>query len=118
MEHKQKTYVRTSRRRWGLTQTELAFLVGANSRTIITRVEGLKRQPFLATAFALEVVFGVSSFELFPNRFSEVEEAVLRRARELYEEAQGNPSRATRTKLDLLEIVLPRGKNRSSTTDV
>jgi DNA-binding XRE family transcriptional regulator len=118
MEHKHKTYVRTHRRRWGLTQDELAFLIGVNSRSMVSRVEGLKRRPHLATAFAFWVVFGVPPFELFPELLTEVEEGVLQRSRELYDTLQGNPSKATRTKLDLLEAVFARQEQRDSTVDV
>ena|ERR1043166_1208033 len=101
-----KTYLRTFRRRWGLTQKELAFLIGAESPTTISRIEQLKRLPNLAAGLACLVIFDTTAFEIFPGLFADVREAVLSRARELYEELQGDPSPTTRTKLDFLEKVL------------
>jgi hypothetical protein len=53
-------------------------------------------------------VFGIPAAQLFPQMFKEVHEVVRRRANELYEELQGNPSKATRLKLDFLEELLAR----------
>lgn len=118
MERKLKTYLRTVRRRWGLTQRELAFLLEIESGTSVSRIETQKRRPNLAAVFACGVVFGVSPVELFPGLLTEIEQRVLLRANELYEELQGSASKATRTKLDLLESVLARGNRISSSTKV
>jgi transcriptional regulator with XRE-family HTH domain len=106
MEQPFKTYLRPFRRRWGLTQKELAFLIGAESQTTISRLEQLKRLPSFAAGIACLVVFDASAAEMFPGLFAEIREAVLVRAGELYEELQGNSSPATRTKLDFLEKIL------------
>lgn len=106
MEQPLKTYLRTFRRRWGLTQKELAFLIGAESSTTISRIEQLKRVPSLAASFACLVVFNATEYEMFPGLLAEVREGVLARAGELYDELQGDPSPSTRTKLDFLERVL------------
>jgi hypothetical protein len=55
-------------------------------------------------------VFDRAPFEIFPGLFSEVSEGVFERANRLYEELQGNPSKATRVKLDFLETVLAHEK--------
>jgi DNA-binding XRE family transcriptional regulator len=106
MEQPFKTYLRPFRRRWGLTQKELAFLIGAESQTTVSRLEQLKRLPSLAAGIACLVVFDTSAPEMFPGLFADVQKAVLVRAAELYDELQGNPSPATRTKLDFLEKIL------------
>jgi hypothetical protein len=54
------------------------------------------------------MVFGTRARELFPELFSEINEALLHRATELYEHLQGNPSKTIRTKLDFLEQVIAR----------
>jgi DNA-binding XRE family transcriptional regulator len=107
-----KTYLRTFRRRWGLTQTELAFLIGVKSNTLVSRFEELKRTPNLTVAFACEIIFGASPVELFPGLFDDAQDAVYLRANELYEELQGSSSKATRIKLDFLEDVLSRSERR------
>jgi DNA-binding XRE family transcriptional regulator len=118
MAQRLKTYLRPFRRRWGLTQQELAFLIGVKNGTVISRIEGLTKAPRLEWAVACAVLFDTRALELFPGLFSEVHEDLLRRATELYEELQGNPSKATRVKLDFLETVLARLEKKRSTTDV
>src|SRR5215467_10485082 len=103
-----KTYVRPFRRRFGLTQREVAFLIGAKAATTVGRIEGMDRPPSLLRMFACAIIFDVVPADMFPGIFSEVREGVRRRARELYDELQGNSSRTTRAKLDFLERVLER----------
>ena len=59
----------------------MAFLLGCQSGTKISRFERLARQPNLETALACQVVFGVPAHELFPGVFAEVEKTVIERAR-------------------------------------
>src|ERR1700730_8240557 len=118
MARRLKTYLRPFRRRWGLTQRELAFLIGVKNGTVISRIEGLTKAPRLVWAVACAVVFDTRAVELFPGLFSQVHEDVLRRTTELYEELQGNPSKTTRLKLDFLETVLARLENKRRATDV
>ena len=118
MAQRLKTYLRPFRRRWGLTQRELAFLIGIKNGTVISRIEGLKQAPRLSWAVACAVLFDKRALELFPGLFAEVHEDVLRRATELYEELQGNPSKTTRVKLDFLETVLARLENKRRAPDV
>ena len=108
MAQRLKVYLRTLRRRSGLTQREFAFLLGLKHGAAVSRIERLQRAPSLVWARASVLVFGTRARELFPGLFSEVHEAVLRRTTELYEELQGTPSKATRAKLDFLEEVLAR----------
>jgi hypothetical protein len=118
MAERLKTYLRPLRRRWRLTQRELAFLIGIKSGAVISRIEGLNKVPRLAWAVACAVLFDTRALELFPGLFSEVYEDVLLRATELYEELQGNPSKTTRAKLDFLETVLARLEKQRKTPEV
>ena len=119
MDHRIKTYVRPFRRSRGLTQRELAFLIiGAKSGTVVSRIEGLKRSPNLAATFALAIVFGTAPPELFPGLSSQIHEDVIGRARVLYEELQGNPSKTTRVKLNFLDAVLARLEGKDTANDV
>jgi len=108
MDHRLKSYARPLRRRWALTQRELAFLVGVKSSTAISRIEGLKRIPSLAAAVAYAVIFDLGPLDLFPSYVVEIQQAVRSRVNELYEQLQGDPSKGTRVKLDFLETVLAR----------
>jgi transcriptional regulator with XRE-family HTH domain len=83
------SYLRTHRKRGGLTQDEMAFLLGYQSGTKISRFERLARHPNLETALACQVVFGISAHKLFPGVFAEVEKTVTERARQLSERLQG-----------------------------
>jgi DNA-binding XRE family transcriptional regulator len=108
MVQKFRSYLRPVRRRWGFTQRELAFLIGYETGKSICRIEALKQKPTIEAAFACAVIFNTAPLKLFPGLFSDVEQAVLARTNELYEELQGNPSKATRLKLDFLEGLIDR----------
>jgi DNA-binding XRE family transcriptional regulator len=118
MAERLKTYLRPFRRRWRLTQRELAFLIGIKSGSVISRIEGLNKTPRLSWAVACALLFDTRAFELFPGLFSEVHEDVLLRATDLYEELQGNPSKTTRAKLDFIETVLARLEKQRRATGV
>ena len=118
MNQRVKAYLRPLRRRFGLTQRELAFLIGAKSAAVISRIERLKRAPSLAWTRAFVLIFDTRALELFPELFSDVRDGVRRRARELYDELQGDPSKTTRAKLDFLEEVLTRLERQSDDPNV
>jgi transcriptional regulator with XRE-family HTH domain len=113
MDQRLKSYLRPLRRRWGFTQREIAFLIGVKSGTAVSRMEGSKRNPSLSVMLAVAFIFNASLEELFPSLMSEQYEALLRRARELYEQLQGDPSKTTRLKLDFLEKLLARAESES-----
>jgi hypothetical protein len=110
MDQRPISYLRPLRRRWGLTQKELGFLIGAKNGGIISRVEGLKQLPNAAATLAIALIFDTSPSTLFPTFIATIREGVHRRATDLYEKLQGNPSRITRTKLDFLEQILSRAE--------
>lgn len=82
--------LRTYRRTWGLTQKELADLLGFESRTQVSRIEHGKRVPGLEIALACTTLFGVSLGELFPQLAVEVEENLRKKIARLQE---GSPQR-------------------------
>jgi DNA-binding XRE family transcriptional regulator len=108
MVQKFRSYLRPVRRRWGFTQGELAFLIGYKTGKSISRIEALKQKPSVEAAFACAVIFNAAPLKLFPGTFSDIEQAVLARATQLYDELQGDPSKTTRLKLDFLEALLDR----------
>lgn len=114
MDQRLKSYLRPHRRRWGFTQQEIAFLIGIKSSTSISRIERLKRIPTFEVAFALGLIFGAAPGELFPANLMDVQQSVLHRANELYEQLQGDASKRTRIKLDFLEALLARLEQRSA----
>lgn len=104
--------VRTQRRRWALTQREVAVLLGFESRTSVSRIEQGKHVPNLETALALEVIFGVAPREMFPQVFGEIEEQVMRQSLVLYEATLQSSKPRERRKRELLEVALKRATSR------
>jgi transcriptional regulator with XRE-family HTH domain len=74
-------YLKTYRRRAGLSQDEVAFLLGCQSGAKVSRYERLARQPSLETALAYEAVLGIPVRELFAGVYEKVEGEINKRAR-------------------------------------
>lgn len=60
------SYLKAYRQRSGLSQLELAQLLGFASVANISRYENFERVPHLEKALALEMIFDASAGELFP----------------------------------------------------
>ena len=103
-----KSYLRPFRRRWGFTQGELAFLLGLKTGKAVSRIEAQKQTPTFTAALSCAVIFNTAPVKLFPGLLSDTEQSIIARARELYDELQGESSKAARTKLDFLEVLLAR----------
>jgi DNA-binding XRE family transcriptional regulator len=80
-------YIRTFRKRSGLSQEEMAFLLGLTSGTSVLRHEDGQRVPMLDTALAYSVICRVDARELFAGRYVGAEVEVRKRARKLLAEA-------------------------------
>ena len=63
--HKLENYLRMYRKRSGLTQREVALVLGCRNGVQVSRYEKRRRVPPLAMALACEVAFGVPVSELF-----------------------------------------------------
>ena len=85
MNHYAPCALRTHRRTWGLSQQELADILGFESPTQVSRIEHGKRTPLLETALACSTLFGVSLDELFPQFAAEIEEKLKERISRLHE---------------------------------
>jgi len=72
-------YLRSHRRRAGLTQREVAFLLGLKARGPVSELEKRHRLPLLRTAVTLEAIFGVPVSELFPGMRQAVDPDVEKR---------------------------------------
>jgi transcriptional regulator with XRE-family HTH domain len=102
MKHGSFNYVRTYRQRHGLSSDELAALIDQRGRAAIPQFEAGDRIPTLIAALALQVVFGLAPREMFPDLYARIEDAVMRRAAELYESLGALTDRYTEAKRDLL----------------
>jgi transcriptional regulator with XRE-family HTH domain len=65
------------RKRWALSQRELAQLLGYKSRVSISRIENCEARPTAEALLALEVIFGKRPLALFPKFYDEVEDLVV-----------------------------------------
>jgi len=96
-------YLKTYRKRAGLSQDEVAFLLGCKSGAKVSRYERLARRPSLETAFAYEALFGVPARELFAGVYQKVEGEIAKRARALAGRVcAGKAERLATKKLELL----------------
>lgn len=74
-------YLRSNRRRLALSQDEVAFLLGGESGTQVSRFEHSGRIPSLETALACEAIFKRPVSELFGGLYQKAEGEVAERAR-------------------------------------
>jgi len=112
-------YLKTYRRRAGLSQDEVAFLLGCQSGAKVSRYERRSRQPSLETALAYEAVLGVPARELFAGVYEKVEEEIKKRARLL----SGNVSaaqtnRETERKMKALSMLTCQSESEPSDYEV
>lgn len=98
-----ENYLKTYRRRSGLSQDEIAFLLGSSSGSKISRYERRARRPPLETALACEAIFHVPTRDLFAGLYRKVEKATQSQARLLTKRLDGaSPDRTTARKLAVL----------------
>jgi transcriptional regulator with XRE-family HTH domain len=108
-------YLRSNRLRWGLSQGELAHLLGWKRAEVISRIEKKQRPPTLKLVIACFILFGAPAAELFPDISASIETDVMARIWEMYEKIQGKPSRKTRMKIELFEAAIARAEQRKHT---
>jgi transcriptional regulator with XRE-family HTH domain len=97
-------FLRTNRRCWGLTQDDVAFLLGGFCRSYVSRHENSSRPPSSRVLIGCEIIFSKSPAELFPAYYTGVEEEVVHRAHELFQALDAsNPDHAAQRAL-LLSI--------------
>lgn len=83
------SYLKAYRQRSGLTQTELAALLGFDAPVNISRYERGIREPHLEAALALELLFDARTIDLFPKYTEEIIADLIVRVQRL-EESTGN----------------------------
>ena len=111
MRRKSYAFVRSHRRKWGLTQVELARLVGLSSRSAVSRIERAERVPTTATIIACGIIFGLATSDLFPSLHEEIEEIVRLAIASLQEELMDKPDKVSERKRALLTQVRERINN-------
>jgi transcriptional regulator with XRE-family HTH domain len=101
-------YLRTHRRIWGLTQRELAPLMGFKSADHVSRIETGSRPPTLQTALACQVLFGIPPSAMFPHAYEVVEERVVREVYERNEALSDTTNPPDLRKRELFSLALER----------
>jgi transcriptional regulator with XRE-family HTH domain len=104
-----QNYLRTHRRRFGLSQADVAMLLGAVSGTKVSRYENFTRMPGTLTILAFEIIFNQPASELFAGSYDAVRLAVQERARRMMKRAIAQPGKhagKTFRKLDLLRAIV------------
>jgi transcriptional regulator with XRE-family HTH domain len=95
---KLKNYLRTFRKRTGLAQGDVSYLVKAQTKGEWSRYERTLRQPSLRTAFACEEAFGVPVGRLFAGLRESVGDETIERMRKLEARLRSNNSRTNITR--------------------
>jgi len=108
-----QNYLRISRKRAGLSQREVAILVGCSDGSEVSRHERFTRRPTLATAFLYEKLFDVPVSELFAGITEEAEETLYHRARLLTEELEKQADPLSARKRQFLNTLLKRNHSYS-----
>ena len=85
-----RPHIRLLRRRAGLTQRDLAALLGYHSHSQISRFENGSRLPAASELLQLEVIFGVVPSAVFPHLRDRAAELVLARINRLRNSDQRN----------------------------
>jgi transcriptional regulator with XRE-family HTH domain len=98
-------YLLSLRQRSGLSQSELAVLLGISGSTLC-KLEGLSRRPPIEFAVAAEVVFGQRIRDVFPAVYDEIEQGVVERARRW--RARAGSKSESGTKLRTLDEIVER----------
>jgi DNA-binding XRE family transcriptional regulator len=108
-----RTYLRTRRQESGLSQKNLAMLVGLH-RDSICDYEREKYPIPAKLIVAGEIIFGVRAHELFPAFYKAVQDEIGANAVTLYERLANKKDAASRKKRALLEAI----PNRTKTIDL
>lgn len=104
--HSLPNYLRARRKSAGLSQEEIAFLLGFDS-SHICRYERFRRTPGFRIAIAFEVIFKAPIRVLFHGDYRTVERGIRRRAKRLITRLRKRePGHLTDRKLEHLEKLL------------
>ena len=78
-----QNYLRANRKRLGLSQEDVAFLLGLPTGQKVSRHEQFVHIPTLAAVFAYEVIYKRAASELFSDLYQKVEKEIAKRAKAL-----------------------------------
>lgn len=104
-----QTYLAFHRKRHAVSKREIAQLLAVD-RSVVSRVERGERHPSIHLALGLEVIFGKSPRELFPDLYRMIEEAVINRAAEFEKHLAGKSGKDAESQRALLLKMVERGQ--------
>jgi transcriptional regulator with XRE-family HTH domain len=110
MKRRSFTYLRAHRKRWSLSERELAGLLGTSASSAC-RMEKSGRPPSVKFALACQVIFGEEPRKMFPALYERVEEAVMVRAAGVYKLLDGKSDRRSVRHRELLDEMMKRAAN-------
>lgn len=86
-------YLVSYRKRLGLSQADVAYLISASSGEKVCRDEQFSREPTLRDALAYEAVFKAVVSEIFGGLYGDIEKEVADRAKALIKRTCGPASK-------------------------
>jgi len=101
------SYLLSLRKRSGLSQSEVAALLGIDA-TALCKFESLSRRPLLELAVGAEIVFGHPMKEVFPAFYGELEQTVIARAHKLHGRCSARSKTPKAGKLRTLDEIIAR----------
>jgi transcriptional regulator with XRE-family HTH domain len=107
MPHRLPSYLHTLRKQRGLSQPDLASLLGVTG-SALCRFENLSRRPTAELVIAAEVIFGHGPKDVFPGFYRNIERTIVDRARAQHDRLESKTDPAARVKLRLLAEIIER----------
>jgi len=102
--HRKRPHIRLLRRRAGLSQKDLAHLLGYRSHSQISRFEHGTRLPAAHELLQLEVIFGVVPSGVFPHLRDRAAEVVAARITTLQARRQSEPASTRQPSLKTVHL--------------
>jgi transcriptional regulator with XRE-family HTH domain len=90
-------YLRTYRKRMGLSAKDVAFLLRTKSASHISRYEHFHRTPSTRNRLHLMSIFQREMDELFPGEYAKAERRIIRRARLLHDQIASSKNMSLQT---------------------
>jgi len=99
-------YIKAHRKRWHMTQKELAFLLGYDGNGYMSRLETGDREPQVEELILLEIIFQKAGHHLFSKYYRSVSDKLLHRL-SLFEQylCEVDATRENMRKLDEIRTV-------------
>jgi transcriptional regulator with XRE-family HTH domain len=104
MPHRLENYLETYRKHSGLTQQEVAFLLGCETSAQVSRYENRRRLPPIETVAACEEIFGVPFAELFAGIRQSVGKDVAKRRLELMSRLQAKTVKGSAAQINAYKL--------------